>query len=261
VPLPLSAQKFFLRVFENARQTPDAYTLKPVYLVLNGACRNLLSHLSEKSREQFDQVLSSILSSNEATQNCMLMLWCIGIVLLVEQTYETIEQQRPQLSMDTASETSKKHWRTAAGRKMFGDDSRTSKTISLSNVNVIFAMKGDVGVLDEDAIEGIRIAVRTLRCVDKAVLRGWPRSSSLAKGTFKKLPDKIMRPDINAAVQLEALCFYSMVAGEGNIPSNIVTQYERCVTDVANLVHSDHLGETLLSSLPVYTVSALTYSM
>jgi hypothetical protein len=261
VPLPLSAQKFFLRVFDNARQNPDACTLKPVYLVLNGACGNLLGLLSENSREHFDQALSNMLSSKEATQNCMLMLWCIGIVLLVEHTYETVEQQKFQLSMDITSTTPKKQWRTASGRKMFGDDSKISKTINLSNVNVIFATKGDVGVLDEDAIEGIRIAVRTLRCVDQAILREWPRSSILARSTFKKLPDKILRPDINPAVQLEALCFYSMVAGEGNIPSNIVAQYERCLVDVADLVHSDHLGEALLISLPIYTVSMLAYTL
>jgi hypothetical protein len=261
VPLPLSAHKFFLRVFDNARQSPDACTLKPVYLVLNGACRNLLSLLSEKSREQFDQTLCHILTSKEATQNCMLMLWCFGIVLLVEHTYETVEQQELQSSMDTTPITSKTQWRTVSGRKMFRDDSKISKTINLSYVNVIFATKGDVGVLDEDAVEGIRIAVRTLQCVDQAMLREWPRSSIRAKSTFEKLPDKILRPNVNPAVQLEALCFYSMVAGECNIPSDIVAQYERCVADVAGLEHSDHLGETLLISLPIYTVSMLTYTL
>jgi hypothetical protein len=260
MPLPSSAQTFFTRVFEKARHDPDACTLKPLYSMLNGACRNLLGLLDTQRREDFDQELSRILSSNGAAKNYMLMLWCFGIVLLAENASETVGQQRLQSSIGATPAAFKKHWTTASGHKMFGDNGKISKTISLTYLSVIFAIKGEEDVPDEDAVEGIQIAIRTLQQVDLAVLREWPRSSSLAKGTFTKLPDKILRSNINPAVQLEALCLYSMVAGEGKLSSDIVAQYERCLTTVTDLPHSDHFGQTLSVSLPVYSVSGYAHS-
>jgi hypothetical protein len=261
MPLPSSAQNFFTRVFEKARHDPDAYTLKPLYSMLNGACRDLLGLLDTQRRDDFDQELSRILSSNGAAKNYMLMLWCFGIVLLAENASETVEQQRLRSSRGVTPTASKKHWTTASGRKMFGDNGKISKTISLTYLSVIFATKGEEDVPDEDAVEGIQIAIRTLQHVDLAVLREWPRSSSLAKGTFTKLPDKILRSNINPAIQLEALCLYSMVAGEGKLSSDIVAQYERCLTTVADLAHSDRFGQTLSVSLPVYSVSIFAHSV
>jgi hypothetical protein len=223
-----------------------------VYSILNGSCRDLLSLLPTDGREQFDQALSHILSSNGAGQNYMLMLWCFGIVLLAEHSGES-EHVRSSIENRTASP--RKQWKTASGHKMFGSIDKVYKMISLTYLSVIFATKGDVGVSDDDAIEGIRIAVCTLRCVDRKVLRSWPTSSPLAKGTFTKLPLKILRANISPAVQIEALSFYSMVAGECSLPADIVTQYERCLINTAELVNPECLGETLLISLPIYSVS------
>ncbi|KAF1913649.1 hypothetical protein BDU57DRAFT_502327 [Ampelomyces quisqualis] len=252
VPLPASTQPFFLRVFEQARQDPDVNTLKAVYSMLNGACRNLLGLLSTHRREQFDQVLSHILSSTSTGQKSMLMLWCFGIALLAEPWSETTVTRNPRLDVERTAVTSKTQWKTASGHKMFGSLDRIHKTISLTYLSVIFAIKDDEHVSDEDAVEGIRIAIRTLQCVDRTALKEWPKSSPLAKGTFTKLPLKILRTNINPAVQFEAMCFYALVAGEGNLPADIVTQYERCLTNVAHVVHSDRLGETFLLSLPIY---------
>ncbi|KAH7405858.1 hypothetical protein DE146DRAFT_649901 [Phaeosphaeria sp. MPI-PUGE-AT-0046c] len=253
IPLPASAQPFFLRVFERARQDPTVNTLKPLYSMLNGACRNLLSLLSVEKREQFDQVLSRILSSNGAGQDYMLMLWCFGIVLLVEHASDIGPPQSPLSSIELPIATIGRRWRTAAGHKMFGSTEKVYKTINLTYLSVIVATKGDIGVSDGDAVEGIRIAICTLRCVDGSDLKAWPKSSALAKGTFSKLPLKIMRLDIDPAVQIEALCFYSMVAGQGNLPTEIVTQYERCLLRATDLANAECLGETLLISLPLFS--------
>lgn len=255
IPLPASAQPFFLRVFERARQSPEVNTLKPLYSMLNGACRNLLSLLSAEKREQFDQVLSRVLSSNGAGQDYMLMLWCFGIVLLVEHSGDIDPPQSPLSSIEPPAAALGRRWKTASGHKMFGSIEKVYKAINLTYLSVIVATKGDAGVSDVDAVEGIRIAICTLRCVDGSALKAWPKSSLLAKGTFSKLPLKIMRAGINPAVQLEAMCFYAMVAGQDNLSADIVTQYERCLVRATDLANSECLGETLLISLPLYSVS------
>jgi hypothetical protein len=226
--------------------------------MLNGACRNLLGMLPAERREHFDQVMSHLLSSNGTGQNYMLKLWCFGIVLLMEHSDETDFQQSTQPTNDESPARLKRQWKTASGHKIFGSIEKIYKMISLAYLSVIFATKGDVGVSDDEAIEGIQIAICTLQCVDRTALRAWPKSSVLAQGTFPKLPVKILRSNINPAVQLEALCFYCMIVGEGSLPLEIVAQYERCLVDVADLAYPDCLGETFLISLPIYAVSLFT---
>ena len=257
IPLPASAQSFFLRVFERASQNPDVSTLQPVYSMLNGACRKLLSLLPAEVRQQFDRELCHILSSNGTGQNSMLLLWCFGIVILAEHPEEFSESQNFGFDQSTSTAGLEKQWKTASGRKLFGSPNGMHKTINLTYLSVIWATKGDVGVSDAEAIEGIRIAVRTLRFVDAEARAGWPNSSALAKNIFPKLPAKILREGNNPAVQLEALCFFAMIAGANNLPMEIVTQYQRCLATLEDLADSDALREILPVSLPIFAVSKL----
>lgn len=187
----------------------------------------------------------------------MLLLWCFGIVVLAEHPEEFSESQNFGLNHPTSTSGTEKQWKTASGRKLFGSPNGMYKTINLTYLSVIWATKGDVGVSDAEAIEGIRIAVRTLRFVDVEAQAGWPNSSALAKSIFPKLPAKILREGINPAVQLEALCFFGMIAGAKNLPIEIVTQYQRCLASLENLADPNALREILLVSLPIFAVSRL----
>lgn len=223
--------------------------------MLNGACRKLLSLLPSEVRQQFDRELCHILSSNGTGQNSMLLLWCFGIVVLAEHPEEFSGSQELGLDHPQAGADLQKHWKTASGRKLFGSPSGLYKTMNLTYLSVIWATKGDVGVPDAEAIDGIQIAVRTLHFVDEAVRAGWPNSSALAKNIFPKLPAKILRDGICPMVQLEALCFYAMIVGADNLPMEIVTQYQRCLIALDDIADTNGLREILVVSLPVFAVS------
>jgi hypothetical protein len=225
--------------------------------MLNGACRQLLDLLPSEVRHQFDRELCHILSSNGTGQNSMLLLWCFGIVLLAEQAGETKELYAPDTGFDQPASTpkSERQWQTASGRKLFGSTNGMYKTINLTYLSVIWATKGDVGVSDTMAIEGIQIAIRTLESVGQEVRTAWSNSSALAKSIFPKLPSKILRTSISAAVQLEALCFYSTIVGTGKLPSDLVTQYEECLKMVLSFGDAKSLGQNLSVSLPLFSVS------
>ncbi|KAH6620395.1 hypothetical protein C7974DRAFT_435763 [Boeremia exigua] len=250
ISLPAAAQSFFLRAFERATQDPDVKTLQPVYRMLNGACRKLLGLLPADVRQQFDRELCHILSSNSTGQNSMLLLWCFGIVILTEHPEELGDSQHVGSHQLKQAAVLEKQWKTASGRKLFGSSNGLYKTINLTYLSVIWATKGDVGVSDAVAIEGIRIAVRTLHFVDVEARAGWPNSSALARNIFPKLPAKILREGIHPAVQLEALCFYALIAGANNLPSEIVTQYQSCLSRLGELANAECLRETLMVSLP-----------
>ena len=203
--LPASAEPFFLRTFDRAIKAPDVATLKPVYYMLNGACSGLLGLLAPHVREEFDQELCRILSSSSAGQNSMLLVWCIGIVVLSEQP-RNVKDADKHFAAETPPKlcnTSERQWKTAPGQKLFASTKGLEKTINLITLSVIWASKGDVGVPDDEAVEGIRIANRVLNLVSPDTCRGWLRSSPLAKSALQKLPTKILRNGIDEAVQLE----------------------------------------------------------
>jgi len=256
IALPASAQSFFLRVFEQATQKPDVSTLRPVYSMLDGACRKLLDLLPSEVRQQFDRELCHILSSNGTGQNSMLLLWCFGIVILAEHPEEFANLNNSEMNRSESTASLEKQWKTASGRKLFGSPSGIYKTINLTYLSVIWAAKGDVGVSNDEAIEGIRIAIRTLRFVDTETRVGWPSSSALAKNIFPKLPAKILREGIDQIVQLEALCFYATIAAASNLPPEISSQYQACLSRLDEISDAEYLHEILLVSLPIFAVSA-----
>lgn len=129
--------------------------------------------------------------------------------------------------------------------------------MNLTYLSVIWATKGDVGVSDTEAVQGIQIAVRTLRFIDTEARAGWPSSSGLARNIFPKLPAKILREGICPMVQFEALCFYALIAGANNLPTDIVTQYQCCLSSLEDLTEADLLQEVLSVSLPIFAVSQI----
>ncbi|KAH7078824.1 hypothetical protein BKA63DRAFT_408352 [Paraphoma chrysanthemicola] len=255
-PLPASVQPFFLRTFENASQSPDVNTLRAVYSMLNGACGDLLRLLSPERREQFDQGLSHILSDYTTGQASVLLLWCFGIALIAERSSQTEHQELPLFGCgqgtDVSTLSTEKKWKTAAAHKMFGSSSKMNKTIYLTYLSVIWALKGDVGVADDEAIEGIQIAIRTLQSVDQKTLQNWPRTNDIVKNTIPKLPAKLLRTN-NPIVQLKALSFYALAVGGVSLPPEVVKQYEQCLGNAVGLADASCLDEALSASFSIFS--------
>jgi hypothetical protein len=221
--------------------------------MLNGACGDLLRLLPAERREQFDQGLSYILSDHTTGQASVLLLWCFGIALIAERSFQAEHPDRSQETADSSPAVGKR-WKTAAARKMFGSTSKMYKTIYLTYLSVIWATKGDVGVADDEAIEGIQIAIRTLQFMDQTTLLAWPKTTANVKSTIPRLPSKILRTNINPTVQFGALGFYALAVGN-ILSSEIVTKYEQCLISLPSLVDASCLDETFSVSFPLFSVS------
>ena len=228
-PLPAAAQTFFLNVFKKATQDPNVNSIKPIYSMLSGSCRHVLSHLHIDTRHRFDRQMCNILSSNGAGQNAMLLMWCFGIVLLAEYP-DHIEAKSNDSEQPVSSELLQKQWKTSSGHKLFGSTKGLYKTLTLICMNVVWAIKGQ-GVSRTDAVEAIRIASRILQCVGQDMRESWRTCSALAENTFQKLSEKITLPEIDQHVRLEVLCFYAMIAGQRNLRPETVLLYEQCLME------------------------------
>ena len=145
IPLPATAQTFFLNVFEHATQQPNYDTLRSVYRMLNGACRRLYSLLPGDLRQRFDAELCNILRSKRVVQSSMLFLWAEGIVLLTEHPEGVASlQSLPTDEEPTSTERLKQHWTTPSGQKLFGSTKDSHKTIELTCLNVVWVLRGGI---------------------------------------------------------------------------------------------------------------------
>ncbi|KAH9868718.1 hypothetical protein J1614_007790 [Plenodomus biglobosus] len=252
IPLPSSAQEFFLRIFQKSTQNPCVETLKPIYCMLNGACHQLFALLPRDAQQQFDQQLRHILKSSDVGKDAMLLLWCFGIVLLIE--YPEASSTRPTRRPDHVVSIlgAKKDWKTASGQKLFLGSMSLYRTITLASLSVVWAIKGGVGVSNDEAIQGIRIASRVLRVIDQEVRENWPKSDARARGTYLKLVEKIERLDTKSTIFFEAAGFHALIIGTNGLQSESVAQYELCLVHTICAAHEEVLEESLLESLPAF---------
>ncbi|KAF1947307.1 hypothetical protein EJ02DRAFT_139704 [Clathrospora elynae] len=227
IPLPAAAQIFFLNVFKNANQNPNVDTLKPVYYMLNGACGQLRSLLPGGAQREFDSQLCSTLSSNTAGNASMLVLWTCGIVLFAEH---------PEA--------------TPSGQKLFGSTKKLYKTIYITALNVLWALRDEV--VDDDAVEGIRIASKVLQFIGQDVRDRWPKSDHLSEKLFERFPSKLEGSGASQPILFEALCFYAMLAGPKHLPREVVARYEQFLLDLACLADPSSVAVSLSVSLPIY---------
>lgn len=251
--LPATAQKFFLHVFGKAVHSPNAATLKLIYYMLNGACRQLHCILPSDTRRQFDAALLNILRSNIAAKSSMVLLWICGIILLAENSdhlQSLLYGPEQPVSPDTLSQL----WTTPSGQKLFGSTKDMHKTIFHVGLKVVLILEGEV--TDDEATEGLRIASRVLQSINRDVLDSWPRSDKNNSVLLKKYPVKLMDSNTDRTVLFEALSFYAVLAGPQGLSQEIVALYESSMTKVTRKGNPDYLAETLSVSLPLYEVSA-----
>jgi hypothetical protein len=189
----------------------------------------------------------------------MLLLWICGIVLFAEHPEGVKAMQISGSSSEppVSTESLKQQWTTPSGQKLFGSLKDLYKTINLTCLNVLWILKGEV--VGDEAIEGIRIASRVLRFIDRNVKDSWPKSDTMADSLFKRYPAKIVGSDITPPVLFEALSFYAVLAGPKSLPQEIVMEYEFSISKAARIADQDCIAENLSVSLPLFGVSAPCY--
>jgi predicted nucleic acid-binding Zn-ribbon protein len=183
---------------------------------------------------------------HSAGQDSLLLLWCYGIIILAGVP-EALLCQSDQ------STNFAKQWKTTSARRLFETPKGLKKSIDLNFISVIWVMKEEVGVSDEDAIEGIKIATRAMRLVDESTKAKWLKSTDIARQSVAKLADKILRSGMNPCVRFAGLCFYATMTGGNDLPEELVTEYESLLLRLKELESDpEALRETLESSLPLY---------
>jgi hypothetical protein len=251
VTLPASAQTFFLQVFEQATNTDnvDVSALKSLYLMLNGACKGLLNLLADEIRVDFDERLYGILRTHGKPKYSTTIQLCFGLTILMEHPEAFGNGKLPVASIF--------QWKTKSGKKLFGGETidHIYKTISVNSTSVVWLTNEEEGVSDMEALDGIRIANRTLQFVEQQTRIRWATSRKTAPNILSKLPQKIQRKNMDSVVQLEALCFYAITAGTSRLSPELTAEYSSALCKVMSVADTCFLQECLSVSLPLFAVS------
>jgi hypothetical protein len=253
ITLPAAAQPFLLHVFEKASQNPNADSLKSVYRMLNGACRQLYPLLPTNARRRFDTELCRILQNNVSGESAMLLLWLCGIVIIVEHPDGIQPVQASHASNHPVSTPNlMQQWVTPSGQKLFGSTKDLYKNIQMTCLNVMWLLKARVD--EDETVDGLRIASRIMQCIDKDVRDAWLNHEKNAV-FFDKCRSRIEEKATGSRIQLEALCFFGQLAGSRTLPQSMVTRYTSCLFSGVCEAESGSVSELLSASLPRFAVS------
>jgi hypothetical protein len=157
--------------------------------MLDGACGQLFGDLSADVRHSFDDELYRIIceACPSREKESVLQLYAIGIAVLIGEP---------------------KEWRTS--KKLFGSLRDVHRTLNLTTLNVLWVLREsseeanqEAPISKHEAAEGIGIATKVMQTVEKTTRENWPTSDPRARGSFLRLPEKLLGKNIDPVVQLE----------------------------------------------------------
>jgi hypothetical protein len=211
-------------------------------------------------QRRFDSELCGILKNNTAGKASMLLLWTSGTVLFAEhpRNLHHVHNVGSPDGRPVSTENLTQQWVTASGQKLFGSEKDLYKTILLTCLNVLWILKGEV--VEDESVEGIRIATRVLRAIDRDVIDRWPGKDLKWATIFEKVAAKIQGSSASPSVLFEALCFYAVLSGSKQLPQAIVSRFESNISELAYTADPDYVSETLSVSFSIFGVSSL-YSL
>lgn len=244
VPLPASAQQLLLHLFDNAVQGPSVHSLEPVYLLLDGACEDLLDILPQAGLDKLRDNLTKIMRSVKSVEEQMLSLYCLAIIVKLNNHHksggECTDHPRSGVSAHSYKEIS----------KFFRGD-KAQKTVPLLALQMVYACRPDgPGSPDHDRLRGARLGRQVLEAVEPAVREAWARDKANV-ATVKKLLEKVSQPGLPWNVQLEALTFVSMFSREPReIPKSVIGAFQRLLLNGADSNPPRVVEACLYSALP-----------
>lgn len=203
VALPASAQSFFVRVFEIAVQEPSIDTVESVYILLRGACEELLEILPQSSLDDFREHLTRMMRTVKSIDDQLLSLFCLAAIARVNTQHIDPHTVSDSLRSDALTQESPHRAPSTRSRdevQKFYSGERASKTMHLLALQVIYACRGDHTISQTTTIKHVRLAREVASAVEPAARQAWAKSNP---AILRKLYEKVTQTPLYHAVQLE----------------------------------------------------------
>lgn len=254
MPLPASAQVFFLRIFESAVRSPSNENIGRVYALLDGACGELLGLLPQGTLNRFEEHLERVMRDLKGFEEGSPFVLCLWIMKALAGPFNWSTPNTLLPSSGSVSSSSPRpatpDWRSDAARSFF-TGSKAAKTMPLLTLRVIFACKEGIDMSLHQVIEDVKAANEAVQAVDTVVRHEWSRANNLH---IRKLVEKAMRPDIHPDLQLQALTFIGLITNVDNTSAHLTTVYEKLLVAYERLsARPRHLRKSFRTSLQVFS--------
>lgn len=203
IALPASAQTFFTKVFERAVQNPTIDTVEPVYVLLRGACEELLEILPQSSLDDFRDHLTRMMRIVKSMEDQLLCLFCLATIARINSQH--IDPRRPTKMMCSQQSSQVPSPRAPSARtredvQKFYCGERASKTMHLLALQVIYACRKDHTVTQATTIKHVRLAREVASAVESSARYAWAEGNP---AIVRKLYEKTTQTPFFHAVQLE----------------------------------------------------------
>jgi hypothetical protein len=197
VPLPASAQQFFVHVVKEAIGSPSASTLWPVHNLLTGACNSLPRILPNEIWISLEEELTHIVRSARSIQDQSMSLICFGIMyaLAVPDAAEVAS------AVDIATLHSDAQLKSEAALEFFSGN-KAYKSLNLAALQVTWSCKPNVGITRYNALKLLDIALDIFRVIDQKILQKWTKSNE-GQTNVRRMMSKLLETELDPEIQLQ----------------------------------------------------------
>ncbi|KAK4989460.1 hypothetical protein LTR50_003203 [Elasticomyces elasticus] len=187
--------------------------MRPIYLVLRGACYSLIDLLSRDTVVRFEDHLFAILRNTKSLEDQPLSLCCLGVMKLmagrdVRSNSTSPNHPTSARAVATLSPTLIPQGWTSSACQQFFASSKAHKTMHLVTLRVIWAYKASPEISHEEASATVTLAVEICQAVEATLRHSWAQSNA---AIVRKLLEKISASDISPEFQLDGLAFLGLL--------------------------------------------------
>jgi outer membrane murein-binding lipoprotein Lpp len=258
MPLPKDMGKpavvghFFIRVVDDAVNSPSIETLKPVYRMASGFGVALLEMLPSGKALEFEERMLRLLSANDHLVNVLCLAISAVLVSSKNRSDALVSLQSgmqsplPQHCTSVQSNSYDCH----RLKKLFNE--KAKKTIQLIVLRVTFACSRNKIMTPEQSIDGVEQAVLVIENIDEHYKSCWTEENS---DHVKKLHQKVLQTQDNPELQLIAFRFITSLQQPNTIPSELVGAFEKLIGRSSRVGNGD--DEALILRTPAEAMKCL----
>ncbi|KAK7731471.1 hypothetical protein SLS57_001410 [Botryosphaeria dothidea] len=258
VPLPLSAQEFFMRAFEKAVKSMEEHHVGVVHSLLNGACGDLLGILPDDRIEHIEEKAYGLLKNSGAKPDSdedrsKLHLLCLGLMGILAPSCEPkakkivprdpMDDHNPLLLPQRSSPI--KHLEEIP-RMFRGSAARATMHLTVTLATGV--LSNNSKSVDGTTVNYLNIASNILTVMPLDVRQDYFDQSVKY---MSKFIEKVLKAGSHPGIQLQGLVCIGLLHEGRRLPASVVSAYSKALLS-ARQIPQEYLAfaEAVRLSLP-----------
>ncbi|KAK7606263.1 hypothetical protein BKA81DRAFT_372145 [Phyllosticta paracitricarpa] len=235
IPLPSSAQDFFIQTFEKSVQFTNEENVSNVYTLLDGSCRELLSLLPEEFLDHFEERSYRFLKEKGTTgkelESYRMQILYLGILAtLLEPRSRRKSQHSDPSSQASRSSSASRSFRSGSMEEIVRvfKGSAAHSTVNWITTMVLRICATGTRDFDDSALRSLKIAIEVLMVIPSEIRQSYVEHKESSK-FVGKLIEKAMKLTANPVVQVQGLAMVGLLHEQKPIPKHVTRAYSKAV--------------------------------